>query len=74
MRVLIEGKIYDSRFTPILIELDHEEMEGMGLPFDRILATPVYMTDRAKMELANKDISRLGYLEMFLDADGRKKR
>jgi hypothetical protein len=74
MRIYIGGKIYDSRFTPILIELDPEEQMGMGLPVDRILATPVYMTEKDKMDLAVKDISRLGYLEMFMDTDERKKR
>ena len=67
MKLFVDGKTYDSRMTPILIEFDDQEAKALELQCNRLIAFPHYMTQKEKMGLASKDLSRMGYLEMFVE-------
>ncbi|NHM30972.1 hypothetical protein [Neobacillus terrae] len=71
MKILINGRVYNSAMTPIVLEFEDQEAHVLGLAVKRIVTTPKYMTQDEAMDLAEVNME-FDYMEVTLEPKRRK--
>ena len=56
MKLLVNGKVYDSAETPVVIEFTEMEQHAFGVVTDKVVSTPPEMSDAEREALLMREL------------------